>query len=103
MNKDRENILIISSEKAESLEEFKPLKNSFTYNSKFTPFFFSKKGSTCNSDHKHFPCGVGVVACKKAKIVGFYANRIHTPRDIVSNNENIEYIANSINTYLNNL
>ncbi len=96
-----ENILIIVTEKAENLKEFQPLKNSFTYNSKFTPFFFPKKGSVCNSDHKHFPCGVGVVACKKAKIVGFYAGRIHTPRDIVSNNENIEYITSSMNSYIN--
>jgi hypothetical protein len=43
------------------------------------------------SDQANFPMGVGVAALKKKKFVGLYMNRIHTPKDTVFQEENIQF------------
>lgn len=44
------------------------------------------------SDQRAFRRGVGVCALKKSRIFGYYMNRIHTPRDTVLMEENIELL-----------
>lgn len=44
------------------------------------------------SDNASFKRGVGVCALKQNKIVGYYMNRIHTARDTVFEEENIELL-----------
>ena len=50
----------------------------------------------CPSDHKHFPYGVGIMAFHKAPVVGLYCSRIHTWRDKVLEDENINILRNAI-------
>lgn len=44
------------------------------------------------SDQKHFPQGVGVAAFHRAPGVGYYLGRIHTGRDTVMDEANIELL-----------
>ena len=44
------------------------------------------------SDNKAFKKGVGVCALKKKKIIGYYMDRIHTSKDTVLEEENIELL-----------
>ncbi len=44
------------------------------------------------SDQQHFPLGVGVAALNKSHILGYYMNRIHTTRDTVFDERNIELL-----------
>lgn len=44
------------------------------------------------SDQKHFPRGVGVAALHRAPVVGYYLGRIHTGRDTVMDERNIELL-----------
>ena len=46
------------------------------------------------SDQMCFPCGVGAAAFKSTKHGLLYINRIHTPRDTVWREENIEFLVN---------
>ena len=48
------------------------------------------------SDQLLFPQGVGVVAAKKAHILGYYINRIHSKWDTKFDEENIELLTNII-------
>ena len=50
------------------------------------------KGST----YKNFYNGIGVMACKKKKIIGYYTPKIHTKFDVICDNNNIEFIVNSL-------
>lgn len=52
------------------------------------------------SDQKHFPKGVGVAALNRAKIIGYYLGRIHTGRDTVMDERNIELLRKGILTLL---
>lgn len=53
-----------------------------------------EKSSRCfyPSDQQHFPVSVGVAALKKAPVLGYYMDRIHTPRDTVFDERNIELL-----------
>lgn len=100
-NGDR--IIIMPKEKAESIAEYKFLKESLSENDEFTIHFIPFKKSLGNSDHKSFPCGVGVVASKPAKFFKFCTGRIHTNRDTVAENSNIQFLADRMIKFANNL
>ncbi|MBQ8302994.1 MAG: M28 family peptidase [Clostridia bacterium] len=88
-----DQIIFIAKEKAEGLSEYELLKASFSDNDRFSVHHLPFKKSLGNSDHKSFPCGVGVVASKKGRVVKFITGRIHTPRDTVADSGNIYYLA----------
>lgn len=45
------------------------------------------------SDQAGFPVAIAVAALKKSKVFGYYMDRIHTKRDTVFQEENIQYLA----------
>lgn len=71
------------------------VKNNFDSlnNHKYQILFFPKQGSVCNSDHRNFKNSIGVVACKKGKLIKYYASKIHTNRDKVCDVENLEFLS----------
>ena len=54
----------------------------------------AEKGVFYPSDQANFPCGVGVAALRSTKGGTLYMNRIHTRRDVVYREENIEFFKN---------
>lgn len=46
------------------------------------------------SDQMQFPCGVGVASLRSTKWGLLYMNRIHTKRDVIYQEENIEFLKN---------
>lgn len=53
------------------------------------------KGVFYPSDQANFPCGVGVAALKTSKTLRLlYMNRIHTKRDVIYEEDNIEFFKN---------
>lgn len=53
------------------------------------------------SDQKHFKQHVAVAALKHKKIVGYYMDRIHTPKDIVFDERNIEMLSDGAINFVN--
>ena len=58
--------------------------------------FYPMKGSMGNSDHKNFDCGIGVMAAHKGKgkLIKYYCGRIHTNKDVIYQEENIQFLTN---------
>ena len=81
---------------AEERNEFKLFSDCFEAKLGYTPRFYPMRGSESNSDYKNFPCGIGCMMCRKAKNGLMYTPRIHTKRDTVSNDDNIEYLADGM-------
>lgn len=50
------------------------------------------------SDQKHFPYGVGIAAFRRRKGIGLYVDRIHTHRDTILEEENINYLRDTLLT-----
>lgn len=87
-----ENVIFIAMKDAETACEYSAMKESFAPNGRFSTEFYPIKGSESNSDYKNFPCGVGCMACKRTKRGLLYTPRIHTARDTVANDRNIDYL-----------
>jgi len=54
------------------------------------------------SDQNGFPNTVAVAALKKKKLLGYYMNRIHTNKDTVFDEKNIEYLCCSVHSLITN-
>ena len=56
-----------------------------------------KKGfSYYPSDQKHFPCGVGIAAFRRSKWAGLYCSRIHTKKDTILEETNVNILRAAI-------
>ncbi|MBR2024855.1 MAG: M28 family peptidase, partial [Clostridia bacterium] len=87
---DGENMLFAIKRKAKKFLPY--LESAFIDRDKVT-VELATHGVFYPSDQSLFPCGVGVAALKKTKRLGIlYMNRIHTPRDVIFREENIEYL-----------
>ena len=86
---DGENILIAQNDKAKKKLDT-VIKNTFLSESGKTvcvPSF-----AFYPSDQMQFPVGIAIAALKRKKGIGLYLDRIHTKRDTVFDESNIEYI-----------
>ena len=98
-----DQIVFISKEEAEKMAEFQHLKSSLTSDKDFTIHYLSAKKAVSNSDYKSFPAGVGVMACRKGKIVKLYTGRIHTARDTVAESKNVYFLTDAMVEYVEKL
>ena len=86
------NVIFIAQKDAVNSEEYKILESSFSNKEKFNLEFLTHKQADSNSDHKNFPKGVACVACKNNKKGFLYTPYIHTNKDLVAENSNIEFL-----------
>lgn len=86
------NVIFIAQKDAIGSAEYKMLEESFSVNNKFNLEFLTHKQAQSNSDHKNFPKGVACVVCKKLKNGLLYTPYIHTNKDVVADNGNIEFL-----------
>ena len=94
------DIVFIAKPNAEQSQIYSKLVSSFVEKDGFSLHFYPMKGSESNSDYKNFPMGVGCMACKKTKKGLLYTPYIHTRKDVVCEEENIEFIASGIIGFL---
>lgn len=52
------------------------------------------------SDQKNFPLGVGIAAFRRKKGVGLYCDKIHTPKDTVLDETNVNLLRAAISSYI---
>ena len=88
---DGKNILFTAKKSAESLAP--KLEEAFKSNDVYS-VEVATKGVFYPSDQRNFTFGVGVAALKKTRHGLLYMNKIHTPRDTVYDEENIEFLKN---------
>ena len=90
---DGENILFVPRKEAHNMSD--KLNEAFHPEGKYEGKFsveITTKGVFYPSDQANFNRGVGVAALKKSKHGLLYMNRIHTKRDTVYVEENIEFL-----------
>lgn len=96
-----EHILISAGRLARRRPEFAPLRRVLAETSGRSVAFFDKLFGS--SDHKRFKCGVGVVGCKRAPIVGYYTPWLHTARDTACDEGNIDFLAEAFSRLMDEL
>lgn len=61
------------------------------------------KNAKLSSDHKHFPRSVGIAAMHENKWLKLCTGRIHTRRDTIFQEENIDFLATGTKAFLESL
>lgn len=88
---DGDHILFLQSLPAEKQWE-SLLRQAFQDGDGFTVGFTNSKKAKYSSDQKRFPMSIGTAALTKHPVIGYYFSRIHTAKDTVFNEKNIEFI-----------
>lgn len=97
------NIILIANKALSDGNDLEKLKDAFPTSDAFTMHACTHKEGNANSDHKSFPRGIACVATRCTPHGLLYTPNIHTPRDRVVCEENIEYIEGGILAYLESL
>ena len=98
---DGDYLMLIPDKKHFSEHEEK-LKAAFGEVTEKTVLIESSKGVYYPSDQKNFKNNIGVAAFKKSKL-GLYMDRIHTPRDTVMDERNIEVLVSGMKNFLSRI
>ena len=97
------NIIFIAQKDAVDSEEYKLLESAFSKEDGFALEFLTHKQADSNSDHKNFPKGVACVACKKSKNNLLYTPHIHTNKDTIANNSNIDFLTKNTLVFIRSI
>lgn len=96
-----EHVLVSAGKLARQRPEFAPLKRVLTEMPGRAVAFFDKLLGS--SDHKRFKCGVWVVSCRRAPVVGYYTPWLHTARDTACDEGNIDFLAEAFDRLIGEL
>lgn len=98
-----ENILFFSPKKARNHAHYEKLLAGMQAQSGRNLELFNMEGHVYPSDQSQFKCGIAVCSCKKAKVIGYYCDRIHTKRDTIADAGNIAFLADGLAAFTNML
>lgn len=88
---DGDTLLLVRRKPAGQLFDA-PLRQAFASEGQKVVEHVSSSKAFYPSDQAKFRCGVGVAAFKRHRLLGLYMNRIHTPRDTVMDERNIDLL-----------
>ncbi len=100
---DGENILFFANKRTRELPVF-PALEAAMQGAKGRKYIM-KPLEKCiyPSDQKHFKLGVAVSACNVMPAVGYYCDKIHTAKDTVCEQANLDFIADGLNDFVTRL
>ena len=100
---DGENILFFTLKKTRELSAYEKLVSAMEAQVGRNLLMNKMESCIYPSDQRHFKHGIAVCACKKAKIIGYYCDKIHTKKDTVCEQENLDFIANGLAQFVDML
>ena len=94
---DGDTVMLILNKKAQVYAD--ALTEAFPPAERKSARIESSKNTLYPSDQLNFPVGIGVAAFRRAPVVGYYVSRIHTPKDTVMEEENVQFILEGIRRF----
>ena len=100
---DGENVLFFANKKTRSLDVFPKLEAAMQ--SAQGRNFMMNKMEKCvyPSDQSQFKHGIAVCACNKMKVVGYYVDKIHTKKDTVCEQANMDFLGEGLSRFVEKL
>ena len=97
---DGDHVLLISSEKAREAAPYAALTAGMEAQSGRELHLFPLETSKGGSDHRSFKTSSVVYACRVGKVIGFYCDKIHTGKDTVCEQVNLDFIAGGLSDFV---
>lgn len=97
---DGDHVLLISSRKAREAAPYAALTAGMEAQSGRELHLFPMENSVGNSDHKSFKTSSVIYACRAGKRIGYYCDKIHTSKDTVCEQVNLDFIAGGLSDFV---
>lgn len=94
-----EALLGFATRLARSHPAYEKLAQALGQNEKMPGYLYKNVGIAYAADHSAFKCSVGLMAAKKAPVLGWYVNRIHTCRDTAADISTIQKAADALTAF----
>ncbi len=97
---DGENMLFFANKRTRALDCF-PILEECMHSVQGRNFVMNRfEKCVYPSDQKHFKLGVAVCACSKMPVVGYYCDKIHTVKDTVCEQANLDFLARGLSDFV---
>lgn len=100
---DGENMLFFANKKTRALPEYRHLENALYMQEGRKLMMEKMETSIYPSDQAHFKLGMAVCACKRKKVLGYYMDRIHTKKDTVCEQANLDFLSQGLSRFVERL
>lgn len=98
-----ENILFFAQRKARKNVHYDKLTAAVNAQMGRNAAWYKMEGHMYPSDQNNFKCGIAVCSCKKAPVIGYYCDKIHTRHDTEADAGNIAFIADGLAAFVQSL
>lgn len=95
-----EHILLLCGKKARDAAQYAALTAGMSARKGRELHIFPLEKSVYNSDQKNFKVSSAVCACKQRKGLGFYCDKIHTKKDTVCEQVNLDFLADGLADFI---
>ena len=100
---DGEHVLLLAGKKAREAAPYAALTAGMEAQDGRELHIFPLEKSVYNSDQKNFKVSCAICACRVGKVIGFYCDKIHTSRDTVCEQVNLDFIAGGLSEFVTKL
>lgn len=97
---DGEHVLMLNGPKAREAAQYAALTEAMSAQDGRKLHIFPLEKSVYNSDQKNFKVSSAVCACHQTKLLGFYCDKIHTRRDTVCEQVNLDFVAEGLSGFV---
>lgn len=97
---DGENVMFFANKKTRKLEVFSRLEEAMQA-AKGRNYIMNKmEKCVYPSDQAQFKHGIAVCACNKMPVIGYYCDKIHTKKDTVCEQANLDFLADGLTDFV---
>lgn len=97
---DGENILFFANKRTRSLVVFPKLEEAMAQALGRNYLMNRMERCIYPSDQQQFKHGIAVCACKKTKLIGYYCDKIHTKKDTICEQSNLDFLADGLTAFV---
>lgn len=93
---DGENVMFFANKRTRKLEAFPKLEEAMQAVSGRNYMMNKLENCVYPSDQSQFKHGIAVCACNKMPVIGYYCDKIHTKKDTVCEQVNLDFLAEGL-------
>ena len=97
---DGENVLFFANKKTRALACFPKLEEAMQGASGRNYIMNKLESCVYPSDQSQFKLGIAVCACNKMPVIGYYCDKIHTKKDTICEQVNLDFLAEGLSAFV---
>lgn len=97
---DGENVMFFANKKTRNLPSFSQLEEAMQGTSGRNYIMNKMEKCVYPSDQSQFKHGIAVCACNKMPVIGYYCDKIHTKKDTICEQVNLDFLADGLTDFV---